>query len=93
VRAGVKLARSRPDWAVRIENLRSDLGLSQTALAQRLKVSAMAVSRWERGVNEPPTACYVSMGKLVGVPECWYFWQRAGLSKQDLLKALRDSRR
>jgi len=92
VRAGVKLARSRPEWAVRIEHLRSQLGLSQTGLAQRLAVSAMAVSRWERGVNEPPTACYIGLGKLAGPPECWYFWQRAGLSKQDLLNALPDAR-
>jgi DNA-binding transcriptional regulator YiaG len=92
VRAAVKLARSRPEWAGRIEHLRYQLGLSQTALAQRLKVSAMAVSRWERGVNQPPAACYISLGKLAGRPECWYFWQRAGLSKQDLLNALPDAR-
>jgi len=92
VRTGVKLARSRPEWALRIEHLRGALGLSQTALAQRLKVSAMAVSRWERGVNEPPTSCYIGLGKLAGIPECWYFWQRAGLTKQDLLTALRETR-
>ena len=90
MRAGVKLARSRPDWAAHIEHLRFQLGLSQTGLAQKLKVSAMAVSRWERGVSQPPAACYISLGKLAGPPECWYFWQRAGLSKQDLLHALKE---
>ena len=92
MRTGTKLARPRPDWAVRIEHLRNHLGLSQTGLAQRLEVSAMAVSRWERGVNEPPTSCYIRLGKMAGPPECWYFWQRAGLSKQDLVAALQHTR-
>jgi DNA-binding XRE family transcriptional regulator len=76
---------------VRIEQLRGRLGMSQTALAKQLEVSAMAVSRWERGVNEPPTACYIALGKLAGPKECWYFWQRAGLSKHDLLHALQNA--
>ncbi len=89
MRAGTKVARSRPEWAIRIERLRTKVGLSQPGLAERLGVSAMAVSRWERGINEPPTRCYLALGKLAGAPECWYFWQCAGLSKEDLLNALR----
>jgi len=40
----------RPEWAQRVESLRRRLRLSQTALGKKLEVSAMAVSRWERGV-------------------------------------------
>jgi SOS-response transcriptional repressor LexA len=52
----------------------------------------MAVSRWERAVNEPEAAYYIHMGTLAGDPDCWYFWQRAGLPAIDLKRALRKSR-
>ena len=48
----------------------------------------MAVSRWERGINEPPGEAYIALGKLAGSPACWYFWERTGLKKSDLEKAL-----
>ena len=48
----------------------------------------MAVSRWERGVSEPPSHIYIEMGNLAGDPLCWYFWGRAGLSKEDLLRVV-----
>jgi transcriptional regulator with XRE-family HTH domain len=86
MRAAARLARS--EWAERIQKLRARLGLSQTELANKLDVSAMAVSRWERAINEPPAEAYIQMGKLAGDPECWYFWQRAGLSKADVRRAL-----
>jgi DNA-binding XRE family transcriptional regulator len=84
--AATKLA--RPEWAVRIEKLRDRLGLSQTGFARKLDVSAMAVSRWERGVNEPPANCYIAMGKLAGQDGCWSFWERAGLTKNDVRRML-----
>jgi DNA-binding transcriptional regulator YiaG len=86
VRAAVKLA--RPAWATRIEKLRSRLELSQTDFAHRLGVSAMAVSRWERGINEPPAKCYVMLGKIAGPEECWFYWERIGLTKKDVMRLL-----
>ncbi|HLK34794.1 MAG TPA: helix-turn-helix transcriptional regulator [Terriglobales bacterium] len=86
MRAAAKMA--RPEWAERIQKLRVRLQLSQTDLAAKLGVSAMAVSRWERGINEPPAQAYIQLGKLAGDPECWFFWQRAGLSKADLKRVL-----
>ncbi len=83
--AGTKLA--RPEWAARIEKLRNKLGLSQTEFAKKLDVSAMAVSRWERGINEPPARSYIALGKLAGQDGCWFYWERAGLSKTDVRKA------
>ena len=83
--AGAKLA--RPEWAARIEKLRNKLGLSQTEFAKKLDVSAMAVSRWERGINEPPARSYIGLGKLAGQDGCWFYWERAGLSKTDIRKA------
>src|SRR6185437_1752211 len=90
MRAGTKLA--RPEWAVQIERLRERLHLNQAGLARLLNVSPMAVSRWERAVNEPEAAYYIHMGTLSGDPDCWYFWQRAGLPASDLKRALRKSR-
>ena len=90
MRAGTKLA--RPDWAVQIERLRQRLRLNQAGLARLLNVSPMAVSRWERAVNEPEASYYIHMGTLAGDPDCWYFWQRAGLPASDLKRALRKSR-
>ena len=42
------------EWARSILELHLLLNLSQTAFGDRLHCSAMAVSRWERGVREPP---------------------------------------
>ena len=90
MRAGTKLA--RPEWAIQIEKLRERLHLNQAGLARLLNVSPMAVSRWERAVNEPEAAYYIHMGTLAGDPDCWYFWQRAGLPASDLKRALRKSK-
>jgi transcriptional regulator with XRE-family HTH domain len=87
MRSGTKLA--RPEWAVKIEQLRERLHLNQAGLARLLKVSPMAVSRWERAINEPESAYYLQLGTLSGDPDCWFFWQRAGLAPADLSRALR----
>jgi phage repressor protein C with HTH and peptisase S24 domain len=87
MRAGTKLA--RPEWAEKIAKLREGLQLNQAALARLLHVSPMAVSRWERAVNEPEAGFYIQMGTLAGEPDCWYFWQRAGLPSNELIRSLR----
>jgi SOS-response transcriptional repressor LexA len=48
----------------------------------------MAVSRWERGAQEPPADLYIQLGNLAGDPECWYFWERAGLHSADIMRVL-----
>src|ERR1700719_3956925 len=81
---------SLPIWAKNISALRSRLGLTQAIFGQRLDASAMSVSRWERGVQEPSAELYINLGKLEGKPLCWYFWERAGLGHEDLTSVLRD---
>src|SRR5580658_5693120 len=76
------------EWAKRIIALRRRLQMSQSELGQQMNASAMAVSRWERGVQEPPANIYVQLGNMTGDPECWYFWGRAGLSSDDLMRVL-----
>lgn len=81
-------SKTKPDWATEITRLRRQLHLNQTVFGQKLRSSPMAVSRWERGVQEPPSRCYIEIGNLAGDPRCWYFWERAGLHREDLLRVL-----
>ena len=75
-----------PQWADKVGQLRMRLDLSQSELGARLHYSAMAVSRWERGALEPTADVYIRLGNLAGEPDCWFFWDRAGLKKSDLLR-------
>ena len=69
----------KPEWATCVYDLRRRLNLSQTIFGQRVHSSPMGVSRWERGVQEPPSHSYIELGNLADDPQCWYFWDRAGL--------------
>ena len=81
-----------PEWSRRILAFRRDLNLTQGELGERLKTSAMAVSRWERGESEPPSELYIRLGVIAGDPLCWFFWGRAGLSTADVMRVLPISR-
>jgi len=76
------------EWAKRILSLRRRLQISQSELGKQMNSSAMAVSRWERGVQEPPANIYIQLGNLTGDPECWYFWGRAGIYTEDVMRVL-----
>ena len=76
------------EWASRIIALRRRMALSQSEFGKQLNSSAMAVSRWERGVQDPPADIYIQLGNITGDPECWYFWGRAGLHSGDLMRVL-----
>ena len=78
----------QPEWAKSVVCLRTGLALNQVEFGDSFHCSAMAVSRWERGVSEPPSHIYIEMGNLAGDPLCWYFWGRAGLSREDLLRVV-----
>jgi hypothetical protein len=85
----------RPEWAVRIERLRkSELRITGTVFGKALGVSAMAVSRWENGDNEPPGGCYAKMGNMAPTPNTrLYFWQKAGIDIEVLNGTAATSRR
>jgi SOS-response transcriptional repressor LexA len=82
-----------PVWAEPIKALRKKLNLTQADLAAELGVSGMAISRWERGVQEPPAQYYISLGNLVGWPECWIFWRFAGLRREDVQRVAGEAPR
>lgn len=77
-----------PEWALKITSLRNSLHLSQSEFGKRLGVSAMAVSRWERAVQEPLADAYIQLGNLTGDPLCWFFWAHAGLLTADVMRVL-----
>jgi DNA-binding XRE family transcriptional regulator len=81
-----------PEWSLKIEGLRRSRGLSQAEFGIDLGVSAMAVSRWERGVAQPPGEKYVRLGNIAGDPLCWFFWRCAGLRLSDVTRVLPKAR-
>jgi DNA-binding XRE family transcriptional regulator len=83
----------RPPWAKAIRALRQRLTLSQSALGARVGFSAMAVSRWERGAQEPPSHGYIAPGNLSRDENCWFFWERAGLRSEDVIRVLPTAQR
>lgn len=81
-----------PRWAQRVYGLRRNLNLSQAEFGERLNYSPMTVSRWERGLQKPPTECLLHMAKLAGPRSRWQFWRIAGIRPQDLRAMLRQKR-
>src|SRR3984957_10287715 len=79
---------AKPEWATKISELREQLKLNQTDFGHKLNSSAMAVSRWERGAQEPPSHSYIELGNLAGDPLCWYLWGRAGLRSEDVMRVM-----
>jgi transcriptional regulator with XRE-family HTH domain len=75
---------SIPEWSKHIKSLRSKLRLSQSEFGKRLKHSAMAVSRWERGEQPPSANCYLGMAKVAGRSFGWLFWNLAGITEHDI---------
>ena len=51
----------------RIAALRREAGLSQTELAQRLKISPSAIGMYEQGRREPSAQTLVAMAQVFGV--------------------------
>src|ERR1700756_1077611 len=81
-------ASGKPSWAKAVRTLRENLKLNQGEFGSRLGFSAMAVSRWERGAQEPPSHGYIGLGNLARDSTCWYFWERAGLRSEHVLRVL-----
>lgn len=90
---GRKRKLTRPSWSLKIEHLRHSRNLNQSDFGAQLGLSAMAVSRWERGVAEPHGEIYIRLGNLAGDPLCWFFWKHAGLRLADVTRVLPEVRR
>jgi transcriptional regulator with XRE-family HTH domain len=64
----------------RIRTLRQDAGVSLTALARRLGVSASAISQIETGVMQPSVSRLVEIMSALGLPLSLVFDERLSLS-------------
>jgi transcriptional regulator with XRE-family HTH domain len=76
-------ATSIPAWSRSIKALRKSLQVSQSDFAAMLNISAMTVSRWESGKVAPSSAHYLGMGRIAREPRRWYFWNLAGIRRED----------
>jgi SOS-response transcriptional repressor LexA/DNA-binding XRE family transcriptional regulator len=81
-----------PESSRKIAGFRISQTLSQSEFAKRLGASAIAVSRWERGIQKVPANIYIRLGNLAGDPLCWYFWGCAGLRTVDVMRVLPRAR-
>lgn len=78
------------DWkemAVRARKSRPGR-LSQEAFAVSLDLSPSEVRRWEQGLRAPTASQAILLGKVTGAPDCWFWWELAGLPKREILRAL-----
>jgi transcriptional regulator with XRE-family HTH domain len=55
--------------------------------AKRLGVTESAVSAWRTGRDVPSTEKCLALAELAGYPQCFWFWERAGLRREKLLSA------
>jgi DNA-binding transcriptional regulator YiaG len=79
---------SAQPWMQAIVALRKNLELTQAQLAAKLDCSGMAVSRWERGQQQPPNRCLLEMGKRAGKTNGWILWNLAGITIEDVRKMI-----
>ena len=86
-RAKVK---SRPEWADAVKRLREKMGLSQEGFARAIGLSISEVRRWDQGVRPPGAERAIVLGRMAGPPDCWLFWELAGLSKSDVVRAVEE---
>lgn len=89
---GSRAKASVPEWSRQVKAFRQSLKLSQAELGKRVGASTMAVSRWERGILDVPANLSIKLGNLAGDPLCWYFWGRAGLRSEDVMRVLPAAR-
>lgn len=74
----------------RIEKLRLKMAMSQTEFGNRFGMSAMSISRWERGENLPDARALLTLGVMAKQQsmDVWVFWNQAGLTRKDARSVL-----
>ena len=58
-------------FATRMVKARSNVNMTQAAVAERLDVSSQAVSLWERGENAPDISKLAELAELYGITVDW----------------------
>ena len=67
----------------RLRQARAAAGLSLRELADRAEISAMAISKYERGVATPSSAVLIRLGKALEIP-VEYFFRPAALELREV---------
>lgn len=60
-------------FAQRLNEALTELGLSQSELARRIKVTPQAVQRWCNGDSSPRSKALSALAEAIGKPEHWFF--------------------
>jgi SOS-response transcriptional repressor LexA len=77
----------------RIRDLRKAvLRLHQRQFGLEFGVSQAAIARWESGEDMPPPRALITMGDLAGEPDKWWFYEKAGIKRQDASLFMSHSR-
>lgn len=66
-----------PALAQRIKEARSDIGLTQAALARALGIKRASVSQWEQSITQPTTERLVEIARLTKRPLSWFLIEDA----------------
>ena len=74
----------------KVEEIRHKMSMNQGEFGKFFDVSAMTVSRWERGGNPPGARELLILGRLAHTAgfNGWRFWQLAGITRADCERAL-----
>jgi len=75
----------------KVSTLRKELGETRLVFAQRFGVTQMTVYRWETEVDLPSANKLLEMGKIAPEPLKWFFFEQAGLSREEVVEHAQDS--
>jgi transcriptional regulator with XRE-family HTH domain len=81
------MAGKHKESAKRVVKLLAFLGDTQAQFARRLSITQPMVSAWVGASDAPSPAFCIRLGKLAPFPDNLWFWEQAGLSKQDIISA------
>lgn len=77
-------AKKRSLEATEIKDLRESLHFTQAKFSRAIGVATQVVSDWEGGRKKPGPGSYIEMAKVAPRPACWFFFEKAGLSRSDI---------
>jgi SOS-response transcriptional repressor LexA len=78
------------DYSDQIKKLRTQLGLTQHALAELLKVRPPVVASWEQGRKEPSAKSYHELARVAPAQEAWFFLGKVGITRDFLRSKLHN---
>ena len=81
----------KPVVGQRIEELRRRLELTQRVLAGTLSITETHLRNLITGRRELQSEHAAKLGNLAGPPDCWFWWELAGLDLKVLQHAIEEN--